>query len=90
MKQMYRIYNYPWSGRLGRIADRCLYCGDNGTAWQISSSGTYCYGPECRENRRNGAQPLPELEKKFEETYERLAREWCQQNGYWLSVSKET
>jgi hypothetical protein len=64
----------PWSGRLGRIAECCIYCGDKGTSFQISSRGASC--TKCDPN----SQPIPELEKQFCEQYEKLAREWCTKN----------
>lgn len=68
-------YNYPWSGLLGRIADCCIYCGDNGSSFQMSSRGARC----CRCN--SNKEPIPELLEKFNREYERLAKEWCLANG---------
>jgi hypothetical protein len=74
---LYRIYNYPWSGKLGRIAERCIYCGNNGPAFHLSSAGTTCCEETCRAYRQTGAKPAPAFEAKFKADYERLAKEWC-------------
>ncbi len=73
-------YNYPWSGKLGRVADCCPYCGESGAAWRASSA-PYCHGQECRIKRRSGAKPIQELIDKHNQKYERLAREYCQNHN---------
>lgn len=69
-----RVYNYPWSGRLGRIAGRCICCGTKGPAFQVSSFGATCLG--CRHK-----EPDPKRLAQFNAEYERLARAWCSKNG---------
>lgn len=76
----YQVYNYPWSGRLGRIARCCLYCGNDGPSWQISSS-SHCCDEQCHEARKNGKQPIPELVKETEMLYDKLVREWCKERN---------
>jgi hypothetical protein len=68
-------YNYPWSGRLGSITDCCIYCGDSGPSFQMSSRGARC----CRCN--SNSEPIPELLEKYTQEYERLAKEWCVAHG---------
>lgn len=69
-------YNYPWSGRLGRIAECCLYCGRTDSSWVYSSHGDRCLHREC-PSRKPDAVPIPELMAEFHKRYEQLAREWC-------------
>jgi hypothetical protein len=71
-----RVFNYPWSGKLGMIADRCIYCGTAGPAFQVSSAGSRCLNCSSEDT------PIPELLKEVEQKGERLAREWCQKHGY--------
>lgn len=66
-------YNLPWSGRLGRIATRCVYCGDGGGSFRFCSAGYRC--AKCN----SGMVPNPNILKEFQERAERLAREWCSQ-----------
>ena len=68
-------YNYPWSGRLGRLADRCIYCGDNGPSFQISSRGSACL--KCPDD----AKPIPELYDEYCREYEAKARIWCDERN---------
>lgn len=68
-------YNYPWSGRLGRIGVRCIYCGDTGPSFQYSSAGCKC--TKCPGD----AVPIPEYEREFEAIYDQQAREWCLERG---------
>lgn len=74
-KILYRRYNYPWTGRLGAIATRCIYCGDDGPSFQISSRGNCCM--QCFGRKK----PNPELEKEYLERYEQLAEAWCLEHG---------
>jgi hypothetical protein len=67
---------YPWSGKLGRVADCCIYCGRKDNYFHISSRGTRCVHPEC-----TGDIPKPELLKQFQIKYEQLVREWCKENN---------
>jgi hypothetical protein len=71
-----RIYNYPWAGKLGRLTDRCIYCGDGGFIFQISSASSSCVKCIGTKNK-----PIPELEQKLINTYNQKAREWCLTNG---------
>jgi hypothetical protein len=64
-------YNYPWSGRLGRVASRCIYCGDDGTSFSVSSSGHSC--TQCIGRKA----PLVELELQLRETIDKTVRAWC-------------
>lgn len=68
-------FNYPWSGKLGRATDCCIYCGDSGPSFQISSHTTKCC--KCRSN----ATPDPVLFQKMMENYNKSARAWCVSNG---------
>ncbi len=68
--------NYPWSGKLGRIADCCIYCGDSSMTFQLSSAPNRCC--YCKSTDT----PVAELYGKFVNKSERLAREWCAGNGY--------
>ncbi len=68
--------NYPWSGRLGRIATKCIYCGESGMSFGLSSAGNRC----CRCN--SSMTPIPELRDAFLVRVELLAREWCRKNGF--------
>lgn len=68
-------YNYPWSGRLGSISRCCLYCGDSGPSFQVSSFGARCL--KCSHD----AEPIPELVAEYEANYERLAVAWCDSRG---------
>lgn len=61
-------YNYPWSGRLGSIADCCIYCGDFGPSFHLSSRGARC------GNCRGTLEPIPELYEKFEKEYVRFSQ----------------
>lgn len=67
--------NYPWSGKLGRIADCCIHCGDAGSSFQLSSAGERCC--YCKSSDT----PLEALLTKLTRDAERLAREWCDRNG---------
>lgn len=74
-KILYRRYNYPWSGRLGAVATRCIYCGDDGPSFQLSSQGASC--TQCIGRKK----PIPELEKEYLERCEQLAEAWCVEHG---------
>lgn len=78
---MRRIYNYPWSGRFGRIAKQCLYCGSSGLSFQVSSFSTCCNSSDCRQKLRQGAAPIPELLAEMEADSDRLVRKWCRDRG---------
>jgi hypothetical protein len=71
-----RVYNYPWSGRLGNIAKQCVYCGEAGSRFRISSRAFQC----CNCPNKTD-EPIPELMEQVKKDYERLAREWCLKNG---------
>jgi len=81
--------NAPWSGRLGRINRRCVYCGDSGPRFQISSRAATCLAPECVHRRQAGAKPRPEIMDEWQAEYERLARAWCAENGYDFEAETE-
>ncbi len=70
-----RVYNYPWSGRLGRCSEVCLYCGDGGSAWSLSSAPDRCL--KCSSDK----QPIPELMARMEATAEESVRSWCLEHG---------
>lgn len=69
--------NYPWSGRLGRIAKRCVYCGRSGRSFGVSSHSLACVDPECERHKNPDAKPIPEFMDQVTRDRERLAREWC-------------
>src|SRR4051812_38383915 len=71
-------YNYPWSGRLGRISKRCHFCGKSGDHFNISSHGDRCCDPACRQKR---VAEIPEIAAETEAEYQRLARKWCAKRG---------
>lgn len=73
-------YNFPWSGRIGRISDCCPYCGRSDSAWQLSSMH-FCLDAKCRENVKNGAKPIPELKKINDEKTDNAVRAWCLENN---------
>lgn len=67
--------NYPWSGRLGRVAKQCICCGSMGPEFQLSSHSTHCL--QCLPNQ----EPDPQLLLKYQARYEKLARKWCKENN---------
>lgn len=69
-----RVFNYPWSGRLGVLCKCCPYCGESGAKWRISSRGRCC-------NCTGGEEMLPGMEASIERTAEERARAWCRKNG---------
>ena len=78
--ELVQMYNYPWSGKIHGHINCCLYCGDSGPEFQISSNAGKCLGKNCRKARAEGAQPIPELWDKAIADGERLTREWCAKN----------
>lgn len=72
---IYRIYNYPWSGKLGPIVDRCLYCGESGPSFQFSSSAICCLKCDTR------GEPIPRLYAAYRRRADELTRAWCLENG---------
>ena len=67
-------YNLPWSGFLGRIANCCLYCGNNGDSWSYSSSAVRCLS--CNEEK-----PNEKLMAEHQAKYELMAKKWCEDRG---------
>lgn len=68
-------YNYPWSGRLGRISRCCVYCGDSGPRFQISSRANCCTRCSSKD------APIPEFVARDESRYHELALAWCDERG---------
>ena len=68
-------YNLPWAGRLGRVADCCIFCGESGFRFQASSFAG------CLNCPNRGGKPIPELVKKFRDKGKRLAKQWCLARG---------
>lgn len=79
-EKVYRRYNFPWSGRLGRLTNVCIYCGKNDSSFRLSSFGDHCLKPECRERASRGDWN-PELKQRMDEQYENSAIEWCKKRG---------
>ena len=75
-----QMYNFPWSGRINGHVNCCLYCGNKGSTYQISSHAGRCLDQECRKRVRDGAEPIPELLKKSNDDFDRLVRGWCSKN----------
>lgn len=80
LDSMVHMYNYPWSGYITGHINCCLYCGDDGSHYRLSSHSGRCLGKKCRVAVRNGAKPIPELFEKMEKDFDRLVREWCAKN----------
>jgi hypothetical protein len=74
---MLRSYNYPWSGKVGKVAPKCLWCGSKGSDFDLSSSATSCLGMECRNAKKNGAEPIPEFVEEYKAILEKAVRAWC-------------
>ena len=72
--EIVRMYNFPWSGKIVSHITCCLYCGDNGPKYSLSSRAGRCLNKECQEAYRNGAKPIPELLEKAEIDGDRLTR----------------
>lgn len=73
---MIRVFNYPWSGRLGRVAGKCLCCGTTGMSFQLSSFAMHCL--DCR---KAGKEPDPKLLAAHEDECYDLTRKWCLERG---------
>lgn len=71
--------NYPWSGRLGRVARCCIYCGTKGPSFGFSSIGDSCL--ECSSKRRT-ANPIPELKAELDAKRLKLTKRWCIKNNF--------
>lgn len=69
-------YNYPWSGKLGRIADCCLYCGRDDAAFHMSSHATRCISTNCKR-----AKPLSHLLKTYKKKCREMILAWCEERG---------
>jgi hypothetical protein len=69
-----RIYNYPWSGKLGVCTSCCIICGDGGMSFQLSSSGYSC--TQCRP----GAEPQPHLLQAMLEEESRRIDDYCKKH----------
>jgi hypothetical protein len=74
-KLLVHIYNYPWSGRTGRIARQCLYCGEKGSRWTLSSSATRCLSCPRRDD-----EPIPALWAEYIAEANQAINKWCQEH----------
>lgn len=70
-----RVYNYPWSGKLGRLCLECLVCGDKGPSFQASSRGDRCL------NCPWDAKPDPKRAARYRARMERGIDQWCAEQG---------
>ena len=68
-----RVYNYPWSGRMGRINTSCLICGASGPLFQLSSSNRCLKCP-------HDATPDPERLVAFQAQMDAAVDQWCKDN----------
>jgi hypothetical protein len=64
----------PWAGKLGRIAEYCLCCGEKGQDFSISSAATRCI--KClKQNKR------PNLDDEYLNKVKEAAQAWCDKNN---------
>ena len=70
------IYNYPWFGRFGCVAKKCIYCGTSGPSFQLSSHAVQCLG--CPNH---GKEPIPELLDEYKRAMEQAVNERCRRHN---------
>lgn len=66
--------NLPWSGKLGRVANCCIYCGDDGIDFELSSRAVSCVNCVAESGR-------PKYGEEYANRYVLLAKRWCLDNG---------
>jgi hypothetical protein len=73
----------PWAGLLGRIADECLYCGEKGDYFSLSSNPIACLCRTCPGQNRDKQAPKPDkkLFEKYKNKCIKLSKEWCKKNN---------